>query len=69
MEPEIRPRPSEPEIRPRPQVMERSASKVALEFANDVKTGAGWTTGALIVTGTAKQVKQTLFGKDKQKED
>jgi hypothetical protein len=61
-EPEIRPRPSEPEIRPQ-ETFERSASKVALEFANDVKTGAGWTTGALLVTGVAKQVKDTFSGK------
>jgi hypothetical protein len=60
-EPEIRPRPSEPEIRPQ-EMFERSASKVALEFANDVKTGAGWTTGALLVTGVAKQVKRHVFG-------
>jgi hypothetical protein len=67
-EPEIRPRPSEPEIRPRPERMERSASKVALEFVNDVKTGAGWTTGALIVGGTAKKVQQVL-SKDKPKSE
>jgi hypothetical protein len=56
---ETRPRPER--IRPERLIEEgRSASAVALSFLNDVKTGAGWTTGAVIVGGTAKKIKDTL---------
>jgi hypothetical protein len=59
-EPQPKPEPPRPE-----RLMEegRSASAVALGFLNDVKTGAGWTTGAVIVGGAAKKVQEVFSNK------
>ena len=51
---ETRPKPVPPNA-PMPHTVERSLTGAVIQTLNDVKQGAGWTTGALLVGGAVKK--------------